>query len=291
MVREFLSMLKSYGVVTETLVLAARFRQGPGRSLNIATNHINQGCLVNITTSKQHSESNGIKVLLHGFTGVGKTRAVSHLFQAGYKPLFVSAEGGTKSIAEFDIPLVDISVDNSGNPIPMEKRFSRLGEVFKFLKDGKHDFDTAYVDSLTEINKCLIAELAAKPEFQDPKNTLRLYSENKKIMANLARAFRDLPMNIVLVALSTADKDDVGRRFITADLVGSVSGDLPPLMDEVLYLHTLEKEGKQVTQFQTFKTAQVDAKDRAGKLLPFEQYDLGSIFNKLSAVRLNKKEN
>lgn len=236
---------------------------------------------MNIQTTKSHSDSNGIKMLMYGASGSGKTRACAHLTKAGYKPLFVSAESGTQSLKEYEIPLVDISTDDSGKALPLEKRFDRLGEVYKFIQSGKHDFDTIYVDSLTEINKCLIAQLKSMPEYQDPKQTLKMYGQNLEMMVRLARAFRDLPYNVVLVALESVEKDEVGRRFTTADFIGQVANHLPPLMDEVLNLQVVEKDGKQVQQFQCQLGNNVKCKDRSGKLQMFESYDLGLIFKKM----------
>lgn len=240
---------------------------------------------MNLLTTKSHSENNGIKMLLYGQTGTGKTRTAGQLFEAGYKPLFISAESGTKSIAQYDIPMVDVSVSDKGETLKMEKRFDRLGEIYQWVKDGKHDFRTIFVDSFTEINKTLIEALKAQPEYADPKNTLKLYGENMVRMVKLARAFRDLPYNVVLVCLASTDKDEVGKRFIQPDLVGKVSEHLPPLMDEVLYLHTVEKDGKTLTQIQTKSGNSVVAKDRSGQLLPIENYEMGEIFKKLGAVK------
>jgi hypothetical protein len=240
---------------------------------------------MNITTTKSHSASNGVKIILTGASGFGKTRAVSHLIKEGFKPLFISAESGTQSLKEFEIPMIDISTNDKGEPVPMEKRFSRLGEVFKFLKEGQHKFDTIYIDSLTEINKCLIAELKAKPEYQDPKNTLKLYGENAEIMLKLARAFRDLPLNVVLVCLQSVEKDEIGKRYITADLVGKVADHLPPLYDIILNLQIVEQEGKKIQRFQCQAGDNIVAKDRTGQLNFYEEYDLGKLFKKVKGVK------
>ncbi len=241
-----------------------------------------------IQKTNAHAETAGIKAVVFGQSGTGKTRSIISLKKAGFKVLLISAESGTISLADEVIDMIDISRDDNGVEIPMEKRFERIGEIFKFLKNGKHDYDTVCLDSMTEINKCLIAYLKAKPEYQDPKNTLKMYGENLETMTKLARVFRDLPYNVVLISLSGIEKDDVGRRFVTTDLVGQVANHIPPLFDEVLYLHIADADGKPERRFQCHSTKDVICKDRSGKLSLFEPYDLGAIFTKIKTKKETK---
>jgi phage nucleotide-binding protein len=223
-------------------------------------------------------DSHGIKVLISGQSGVGKTTLASTLEG---KTLLISAESGLLSLKgkAKNVSVFDLSKDGD-KLIPLEQRFTRLVSVYNFLKNEKHDFTNVFLDSLTEVNECLIAALKLK--YTDAKNTLQLYGENKEKMISLAKSFRDLPMNVIIVSLSSFEKDDIGRRFVTADVVGSVAERLPSLFDEVFYM-AVHKDDKG-TLFRNLQCQPSDgivSKDRSGKLNMFEKPNLSEVFKKI----------
>lgn len=233
-----------------------------------------------VQTTDTFLEGFGIKCLLTGASGVGKTRSVASLKAAGYKPIMISAESGVLSLRGSGIPMIDISQTDDGKEIQLKDRMARLYEVFAWLKAGQKDYDTVFLDSLTEVNQALLAAL--KEKHKDMKDTLKLYMDNSEVMQRLAREFRDLRYNVVIVSLSEVEKDDLGRRFTTASVVGKVAQHLPALFDEVLNLQVYENEKKeQLTRFQCRSTVDTVCKDRSGKLEFYEPYDLGKIFRKI----------
>lgn len=233
-----------------------------------------------VTNTDAFLDAHGIKCLITGSSGVGKTRSVLSLKEAGYKPLLISAESGVLSLRGSPIPMIDIAKTDDGKEIPMAQRISKLYEIFTWLKSGQKDYNVIFLDSLTEVNQTLMAAL--KEKHKDMKDTLKLYMDNSEIMLKLVREFRDLPYHVVIVSLSEVEKDDVGRRFTTASVVGKVAQHLPSLMDEVLNLQTYEDESKKPAQrFQCRAHTDVVCKDRSGKLNFYEQNDLGKIFLKI----------
>lgn len=240
---------------------------------------------MNIQTTRTFVENHGVKIMIYGESGVGKTRSAKSVKDAGYKVLIISAESGLRSLKNEDIPLLDLTHNDKGEALDETGRINRLKETFVWLKKGQPEYDTIFLDSLTEISQAIVAQ--QKKIFTDPKDTLKIYMKHSEMMLELVKAFRDLPYNVVLVGLSESEQDAIGRKFQTVSVVGKVSQHLPALMDTVLHLQVVEdKDKKQVPMFQTFKTATQVAKDRDGALFPWEPYDLGAIFNKL----INKKE-
>jgi len=225
-------------------------------------------------------QSHGIKAILYGASGVGKTTQVKTLVEEGFKPIIISAESGLLSLHGTQVDLIDISRDDKDQVLEPSKRFERLGEAYKYLAEGKHKYDTIILDSLTEINQCLMDYLRVK--YPDAKDTLKMYGDNAVMMNKVIKSFRDLKYNVVLIALDSIEKDEVGKRYITIDLVGKVAANVPPLFDEVLYLFINEEGGRNILTTKTEKTV---AKDRSGKLAQIETANLGKIFKKIKEVK------
>lgn len=233
-----------------------------------------------VVSTEAFLEGYGIKCLINGQSGVGKTRSAISLKEEGFKPIIISAESGVLSLAGSSLPMIDISRDDNGKEIEPKDRVKRLAEVFQWLKQGQKEYDTVFLDSLTEVNACLMAYLDDK--YKDSKDTLKKFGDNMTIMTRLAKEFRDLPYNVVLVALSEIEKDDIGRRFTTSSVVGKVAQHLPSFFDEVFNLQVAEDEKKNaVVRFQCRSSQDIVCKDRSGKLFMYEPYNLGKIFRKI----------
>lgn len=233
-----------------------------------------------ITNLKQQTHER-VKALIYGESGAGKTTLLGTLKG---KTLVISSERGTRPLEGKDIDCIDISVHNTlkddlGNPLTLtnpEDRIKKLRAAFKFLHDGKSGYQNVCIDSLTEIADIYIEDLNAK--FPDRKDSFPMWGEYAKRMKATVRNFRDLPCNVFITALSKADKNEVGKRYMAFDIAGSISDKLPQYFDQVLYLHS-DAEGNRsiITQ----KTETNLCKDRSGKLEPKEPADLGLIMGKI----------
>lgn len=228
-----------------------------------------------VRKASELNQLHGVKAIIYGGSGVGKTSQIKTLVKAGYKPLVLSAEGGLLSIGNTEVDVIDITKDEKGEMVKPEERFNNIVKAYDFVSKSKN-YDTIVLDSLTEINQVLMDYLRTK--YPDAKNTLQMYGENALVMQKMIKKFRDLPINVVLIALDSIEKDDTGRRFVTMDLIGKVASNVPPLFDEVLYMFA-DENGQR--KFVTNKTDKITAKDRSGKLSPVEEADLGMILNKI----------
>lgn len=215
------------------------------------------------STSDAHT--NGVKLLVYGQSGAGKTTLIKTL----PKPIVLSAEGGLLSLQDADLPFIEIS--------DMET----LREAYTWLtqSDEAKGFESVALDSISEI-----AEVVLNAEKKATKDPRQAYGAMQEQMADIIRAFRDLPgRHVYMSAKLEKTQDEMGRVLYAPSMPGNKIGQaLPYFFDEVLALR-VEKDGEGVTQ----RALMCDsdglwlAKDRSGKLGPWEAPDLGEIIAKI----------
>jgi hypothetical protein len=212
--------------------------------------------------------SNGIKIIVYGAAGVGKTR-LSATTGDLENTLILSAEAGLLSLQEFDI---DVSVVRS---------IDDMREAVKFVRSEESKYTWVIIDSLSEI-----AEVCLDKEKAENKSALQAYGKMGDTMIKLVKAFRDSPgINIVLIVKEGAD-DDEGRLLHKPSLPGKrLSADIPYLFDEVFAMRTERDGDGGVKRFlQTINDGHYDAKDRSGRLDPIEKASLKNIAAKINKV-------
>jgi len=223
-----------------------------------------------------------LKILVYGESGAGKTSLAKTI---GEPPLLISAEAGLLPLRGESIDVIDLTIDDKGQPLPKEKRIERLAEAYQYLltPEAQKKYKWIMIDSLTELSQNLVEKL--QTEFTERKDSLVLYGENAKRMRSLVKLFRDLPLyNVIFTALAEWEKDDNGQRFQSIQMVGKISQQLPAYFDEVWFLHVNDGERILVTG----KSDRLVAKDRSGACDQFEKADIGAIVKKIRAM--NKPE-
>lgn len=170
-----------------------------------------------------------LKGVLYGTSGVGKT-----FFTRNTKDcLWVSAEGGLLSIADTNPDFWEV------------KSLRDLFDCYLYLASNKTPYKTVVVDSITEINEVCKSEIERKRsggvmQIQD-------WGELLKKLRNIFRKFRDLDMNVLLIAQEQYVHDDTVIQKIVPSLNGKASTDIAYFMDVVGYA-TFDKEGKHYVQ-------------------------------------------
>ena len=219
---------------------------------------------INIKTTGSLA-ANGVKVLVYGQAGAGKTSLIKTL----PNPIVLSAEGGLLSIRDADLPYIEIS------------DMDTLHEAYKWLaeSDEAKQYQSVALDSISEI-----AEVVLNAEKKATKDPRQAYGAMQEQMADIIRAFRDLPgRHVYMSAKLEKTQDEMGRVLYAPSMPGNKTGQaLPYFFDEVLALR-VEKDGEGVTQ----RALMCDsdglwlAKDRSGKLEAWEAPDLGAIIAKI----------
>lgn len=202
-------------------------------------------------------------IAIHGPSGVGKTSLARTVDQS--TTLILSAEAGLLSIADLDIDVVEID------------SLATLRSVFGALR--RSDYTTIIVDSLSEIAEVCLAE--AKTALRDGRAA---YGELNEQMTKIVRAFRDLPIDVVLLCKQDRIEDNDGRMYFGPSMPGRrLAQGLPYFVDIVCAMHAAPNdEGEIVRWLQTQPDARYTAKDRSGRLAPSERADLGALITKIN---------
>lgn len=219
-----------------------------------------------IVSTKDASEDHGIKALIYGKAGAGKTS----LAKTAPNPIILSAESGILSLRDVELPMIKIeTVDD----------LSEAHEWLESSADAKQ-FQTVFIDSISEIGETVLAN--AKRQVKDPRQA---YGELIEKMTMLIRSFRDLSgFHVVMLSKQEPTKDEMtGVVLYGPSMPGAKLGNqLPYLFDEVFRLGIGKtQDGTLYRFFQTQPDFQYEAKDRSGVLDAMEMPDLTHIFNKI----------
>ncbi len=222
--------------------------------------------MLKFTTTSEAARVHGVKCLVYGKAGHGKTFMCS----TAPAPIMLSAEAGILSLQKFAIPMIEIS--------KVEDLIEALNWCIGSAEAAQ--FQTIYMDSISEIAEVILTN--AKRQVKDPRQA---YGELIEKMMDTVRAFRDIKgKHVVMTAKQETTKDALlGTITIGPSMPGAKLGPaLPYLFDEVFRLGVQKDPTGVLYRFlQTEPDFQHDAKDRSGTLDPIEPPDLSHIFNKI----------
>jgi hypothetical protein len=257
-----------------------------------------------ITAEERLKEERGVKVLLLGPPGVGKTSQLRTLDPTS--TLFLECEAGDLAVIDVPVDTVrvsdwpaarDVAVRIGGaNPsFPLNACYSEshLRGVGGPLPDHER-YRVVFVDSITALARLCFRWCEGQPEAFSPsgkKDTRGAYGllarEMVTFLGQLQHARR---LNVILVAILEWVVDERGRGEWAVQLEGAKTGrELPGLIDEVVtyqFLRFKDDESSKPPMRGFVCTSPNDwgypAKDRSGKLQQLEPPDLGKLINKLA---------
>lgn len=236
---------------------------------------------LNFTTAQDASQMSGVKVLVYGPAGVGKTV----LMATAPAPLLISAESGALSLRQSNLERL-YGVGNPhicyNMPIIEVKTVEDLQDAYNWCANSPQAqaFQTIGMDSISEIAEVVLNN--AKRQVKDPRQA---YGELIEKMESVVRMFRDLPnKNVVISAKMEPSKDELtGIVKYGPSMPGAKLGQkLPYFFDEVFRLGVGQTpQGEKYRFLQTQPDLQFEAKDRSGALDPVETPILSAVFAKI----------
>lgn len=218
-------------------------------------------------TDQYNPLANGIKMLLYGMWGVGK----SPLLTTAPVPIIISAEKGMLSCRATHTPFIEIT------------SFAMLAETYKWVANSQESkqYVTIGIDSISEIAEVLVRE--NKRTAKDPRNAF--YQAQDKIV-EYCTAMRDLPgRSVVLVSKEEYDKDINGAMVFKPLMPGNKLGQaLPYYFDEVIRM-VAANDAQRTRMLCTQNTFTSQGRDRSGMLAEYEPPNLTHVFKKILGYR------
>ncbi len=259
-----------------------------------------------ISAQQRMAERKGVKLVLLGKSGIGKTTQLKTLPEAS--TLFVDLEAGDLAVKDWRGDCVrpttwpefrDLVVFLAGpNPaLPPEAPFSeahyehvvgQFGDVAQIDR-----YATFFVDSITQMSRlCFtwcksqpgaISDRSGKPDLRAAYGLL-----GQEMVGALTHLQHARGKNVVFVAILDERLDDYNRRVFEPQIEGSKTGlQMPGIVDEVVTLAEIKAEDG--SAYRAFVTHTLNpygfpAKDRSGRLDLLEPPDLGALIAKCAAT-------
>lgn len=223
--------------------------------------------------STKDAALDGIKILVHGPAGAGKTSLCA---TTGEPTVIISAESGLLSLRGVDIPVIEV------------KTLDQLYEAYDFVVNTEQgqSFKWVCLDSISEI-----AEVVLNYEKKVAKDPRQAYGALAEKMTDLIRAFRDLPGRNVYFSCKQerAQDQQSGAMLYFPSMPGNMlKQGVGYFFDEVFALRVeKDADGNPTRWLQTSRDFNYEAKDRSGSLDMFESPDLSAIAAKIISTTAN----
>ena len=259
-----------------------------------------------ISAQQRMAERKGVKLLMLGKSGIGKTTRLRDLEPS--TTLFIDIEAGDLSVASWpgdtirpaswpecrDLFLYLAGPDRS---LPPEAAFSVAHYEHVVGQFGAptqiERYATFFVDSITQMSRlCFtwcksqpgaISDRSGKPDLRAAYGLL-----GQEMVGALTHLQHARGKNVVFVAILDERLDDFNRRVFEPQIEGSKTGlQMPGIVDEVVTLAEIKAEDG--SSYRAFVTHTLNpfgfpAKDRSGRLDLLEPPDLGALIAKCAGT-------
>lgn len=206
-----------------------------------------------------------VKCLVYGKAKMGKTTLCS----TAPNPVILSCEKGLLSLRKFQLAYAEIG------------SFNEMVKAVEELVNGKNQFETICIDSISEIAQIEIDRI--KPTYKDKRQA---YNEIFDTVNQFMRQLQTIPnKNMLILAQLDQFQDETGMQMFGPRFPGkALNGVAPYKFDETFFLHKATFDGKEYRVLRTQPTNTIDAGDRSGALDELEPANISHIFAKIRKV-------
>lgn len=221
---------------------------------------------VTLTTTGKMAESSGVKAIIYGGAGCGKTP----LLLTAPNPVYIAIERGQVSLQGSNVPAVEAFT------LP---QFYAVMEWLDKSEEAKK-FDTIYVDSISALAQLILDEELSKTSKSGAKvNGEAAYGEMAQRTMKALTFFNGIPQkNVVLLAQMDITSEKPRPLFAGKNIYTRI----PHLFDCVWHLGLHDVPNKGMTySLQCRETPEIFARTRFNHCADFEPPKLDYLFNKL----------
>jgi hypothetical protein len=255
-----------------------------------------------VSAQERMAEKRGVKLLMLGKSGIGKTSRLKDLDPK--TTLFLDVEAGDLAVSDWPGDAIrpgswpecrDFFVYLAGpdRSLPEGASFSQAHfdhVVERFGEPGQLDrYETFFLDSITQLSRMCFAWCKAQPAAvsdRSGKPDLRgVYGLlGQEMISALTHLQHARGKNVIFVCILDERLDDFNRKVFSPQIEGSkTSLELPGIVDEVVTLTEIKADDG--TSYRAFVTNAVNpygvpAKDRSGRLELLEPPDLALLIAK-----------
>ena len=252
-----------------------------------------------ISADQRLAEPRGVKALIVGPTGVGKTWLLRTLNSTA--TLFIDIEAGDLSV--LDLAVDTIRVDDWATARDLACRIGGANPSFPASAcyssahyaacggalENLDRYETVFIDSITAVSRLSFRSAEQQPEALTSRGTRDLRSayglHAREMLMWLHQLQHAREKNIIFVGILERVVDEFNRAELGLQMEGAKTGrELPGIIDEIITMNWIDfGDGKPV---RAFVCAQPNpwgypAKDRSGRLKQIEEPHLGKLLEKL----------
>lgn len=255
-----------------------------------------------IRASERMAERGGIKAVILGPSGIGKTTLLRTLDPT--KTLFLDLEAGDLAVEGWpgdtirprtwdDCRTLAAMITGPNPALRPEQPYSqahfdhvnREGDAASY-----EQYETVFIDSITVAGRLCFQWAQGQPEAMSEKtgkpDTRGAYGlHGREMLAWLSQLQHCRSKSVVFVGILDEKEDDYGRKNWVAQIEGSKVGrELPGIVDQVITYQELQTEDG--AKFRGLVCTSPNAwgypaKDRSGRLDMIEEPHLGKLFAKI----------
>lgn len=238
--------------------------------------------LSNLRMPKDLIQRNGVKMLIYGGAGTGKTRSAL----TAPRPIILAVEQGLLSLQNEQIPVFDVHYNLTPTMKAEErasKKLTNIVEFFEWLERSNEakQFDTVYIDSLSEISTLVLEDELARAK--DPRQA---YGAMADKVLKWVRLLHTLQNKHVAVICKQEMVSSNNINYYQPAFEGQkLFREVTHLFDEIFRFQP--KRFKMQTGFQEFMVCSTKnmqdylARDKSGKLAEDEPQNIQQIISKI----------